>query len=177
MYVNNREERFLYFLSNELKRTKSGSIIIVNVKRLKAINEIYGKETGDFILEKIEQLIKSNFLRKNELIVRGISGEFFVFSDTKFTKKFEERLQKIRNFIEDYKGFPVKVKVYIASVFLPENASLIPEEIRKVISVVKQKAKERGRFYIAKTEESGKRNNTFCEFKVQRYILYQQCYF
>ncbi|MBK3333340.1 EAL domain-containing protein [Persephonella atlantica] len=152
-YVNNREERFLYFLSSELKRIKSGSITIINVKRLKAINEIYGKETGDFILEKIEQLIKKNFLKKNELIVRGISGEFFIFSDTKYTKKFEERLQKIKDFVENYKGFPVKVKIYIASVFLPENSSLIPEEIRKIISVVKQKAKERRDFYIAKTEE------------------------
>ncbi len=152
-YVNNREERFLYFLSEELKNTKSGNITVVNVKRLKAINEIYGKETGDFILEKIEQLIKKNFLKKNEIVTRGISGEFFVFTDTEYTKRFKERLLKIKNFIEQYEGFPVKVKVYIGSIFLPENLSLLPEEIRKMISIVKQKAKDNMDFYIAEKEE------------------------
>ena len=151
-YLNNREEKFLYFLSKEIEKIKSGYISVINVRKLKAINEIYGKKTGDYILDSVERLIKDRFIRKNELLIKGISGEFFIFLDSA-EKDLKERLLDLKKNLESYRKLPVSVKIVIGTVQIPEKISLTPEEIRKVVGIVREKAKSETGFYFADAAE------------------------
>jgi len=155
-YLNNKEEKFLYFLSKEVERIKSGYLSVINVRKLKAINEIYGKNTGDYILDSLEQLIKKKFIKKDELLIKGISGEFFLFSDDT-ESDLRKRLSELKKSLESYKEFPVSVKIIIGTVQIPENLVLTPEEIRKIVGIAREKAKSETGFYFADAKEVEKK--------------------
>ncbi len=155
-YLNNKEEKFLYFLSKEIERVKSGYLSVINIRKLKAINEIYGKKTGDYILDSVERLIKDKFIRKDELLIKGISGEFFIFSDNK-EKNLKKRLFDLKKSLESNRKLPVSVKVVIGTVQIPERISLTPEEIRKIVGIAREKAKSETGFYFADAREVEKK--------------------
>ncbi len=151
-FLNNREERFLYFLSKKLQKIKAGYLSVINIRKLKAINEIYGKATGDYILDIVERLIKDKLIKNEDLLIRGISGEFFIFcEDSK--EKIIEKLKDIKKHIEEYKNFPVNVKISIGILEFPENISISPEDLRKIINIIKEKAKQEEDFYFSDKKE------------------------
>ena len=151
-FLNNREEKFLYYLSKRLQEIKAGYLSIINVRKLKAINEIYGKTTGDYILDIVERLIKDKLVKNEDLLIRGISGEFYIFCENN-KGKIMEKLKDIKKYIESYKNFPVNVKISIGILEFPENISLSPEDLRKVINTVREKAKHEENFYFADSYE------------------------
>ncbi|WP_457634967.1 EAL domain-containing protein [Persephonella sp.] len=151
-YMNNREEKFLYFLSKEIENIKSGYLTVVNIRKLKAINEIYGKKTGDYILDTVERLIREKFIKKDEILIKGISGEFFIFSEDK-GDSLKERFTKLKKNLESNKNFPVGVKIIIGTVQLPEDITLSPEDIRKIVGIAREKAKSETGFYFADASE------------------------
>lgn len=150
-YLNNKEERFLYYLSRELEKIKNGFLVVVNIRKLKAINEIYGKKAGDYILETVEKIIKDKFL-KDDILIKGISGEFFIFSEDS-KKDLKKRLKELKKSIESYKSFPINIKIVIGTAQIPEGLSLSPEEIRKVLGIVREKAKSENGLYFADAKE------------------------
>ncbi|WP_029520433.1 EAL domain-containing protein [Persephonella sp. IF05-L8] len=151
-YLNNREERFLSFLSKKLKEIETGYLSIINIRKLRAINEIYGKTTGDYILHVIEKVIKKKLMKNEDLLIKSISGEFLIFTE-KNGNNLIKRLKDIKKHVEEYKDFPVNVKVSIGILEFPENLNLSPEDLMKTISILKDKSKQEENFYFANKQE------------------------
>ena len=65
---------------NSTKKRSEVCFILVDVDNFKTINDTYGHSTGDFVLEKIAELLKEYF-RKEDAIARIGGDEFAVLAN------------------------------------------------------------------------------------------------
>lgn len=89
------------FFNTELERLRKGrsfpiGFILADLRRLKKINDRYGRTTGDFLLQKAALLI-SGGLRADDILARVGGGEFSVIlprTDLKTIQPIVLRLEK-----------------------------------------------------------------------------------
>ena len=70
------------------------AVAVVNIRRFKAINDIYGYKEGDKILKSAAQAIKEE-LRDNELVCRLTGDRFFLLMSCADRAEFTPRIEKI----------------------------------------------------------------------------------
>lgn len=114
------QKYFKNFLDREVERVKRYggvlSVLMIDVDHFKKINDTFGHDAGDYILQKVSFLINHN-VRKINVVGRYGGDEFAIIapiSDIEGTKRLGERL---RQFVEQtkfhYLGKIIKVTLSV----------------------------------------------------------------
>lgn len=103
-------------LWNMAKISKSPcSLIVLDIDHFKKINDTYGHDVGDFIIQQCVRLLQQNFNRGNDLVARVGGEEFAVILPDDGTEqavqKAEEAMKKIRNEVFIQGGAQIKFTV------------------------------------------------------------------
>lgn len=75
------------------------AIALIDVDNLKQINDDYGQETGDFVLQATAQTLLS-LIRRNDYLIRYGGDEFLIVFSNMTKHTFETRLEEIRQSFE-----------------------------------------------------------------------------
>ncbi len=75
-------------------------IIIADIDYFKRINDVYGHLCGDFILKEFSNFLKTKF-RNVDLVCRWGGEEFLIFLKSPDINNVTEKLEKIRNTVEE----------------------------------------------------------------------------
>ncbi|MBF0503659.1 MAG: diguanylate cyclase [Candidatus Omnitrophica bacterium] len=147
-------------LEKELSRSKRHaspiSIIMMDIDYFKSINDVYGHQYGDFILNSFGQFLVK-FTRGSDVVVR-YGGEEFVFLLMDTNKEgallFGRRLlEKINEHIFDEKGHKINLKISMGLASYPEDQQTDTDDaLIDLADRALSRAKEEGgnRIYAAK---------------------------
>lgn len=95
------------------------AVALIDVNHLKMINENYGQDAGDLVLQCIAQILLS-LVRRNDHVIRYGSDEFLIVFDSMSKNTFALRLEEIRQSFDvlTVDGYPqLKVSVSIGGVY------------------------------------------------------------
>ena len=146
------EEKFenIYRISSQYKQIFS--IAILDVDHFKAVNDTYGHDTGDYVLQEVAKLLRGK-IRKDDLLAR-IGGEEFALllsgTEGQNTRKVMERLRKgVDEHIFQKPGESQAVKVTISIGFACFPATAADKDgLFKAADKALYQAKRRGRNMI-----------------------------
>lgn len=128
-----------------------GVILMCDIDHFKKINDAYGHDAGDFILQKVAKNI-INMLREDDMAVRWGGEEFFIFLPHTSLDSGHLVAEKIRKSIEDlplnYEGQPISVTFSIGLEEVTPDITL-ENAINNADSAMYQ-AKQAGRNTIAR---------------------------
>lgn len=115
-------ERILPYL---LKNVKRCTFAIFDIDDFKHVNDNYGHLTGDRILKKVGESLKSLFAEKNEFPIRYAGDEFIILiletERDKSLEKIREMFEKIHNTEIEEHGRKIKVSISCGISFFPED--------------------------------------------------------
>jgi diguanylate cyclase (GGDEF)-like protein len=123
------------------------SLIMLDIDYFKSINNMYGHQFGNLVLQQLARLLKK-VVRKYDIVVRSGGEEFIVISpgiDRTQTQTLAHRILEeiiLYNF-GDHKNM-VKLKVSIAVASFPEEKILKSEDLLELAEQLLVKAKECG---------------------------------
>lgn len=91
------------------------AVALINVNHFKRINDDYGDEVGDLLLQGIAQTLLS-LIRRNDYVIRYAGDKFLVIFNNMSDEIFRARLEEIRQSLEaltidGYPGLHVSVSV------------------------------------------------------------------
>lgn len=101
--MNETAFRVLYHQIVKRAKPNSFSIILMNIKNFKLINEQFGTDEGDKTLRYVYNTIKEN-LTKNEFLARTEADTFYLCLKETNQKIINERLNGIVSFINSFNG-------------------------------------------------------------------------
>ena len=90
----------LFFNLAKRYEERSFSLAIIDIDRLKEINDTYGHPAGDFILKQFSSIMEET-LRKTDVITRYGGDEFTILFPQNSEKKVMEAIERIRKEIRD----------------------------------------------------------------------------
>lgn len=112
-------------LSKMDKRNHRLTLFLIDVDNFKIINDTYGHEMGDKVLQSISRTLLS-ITTKKDIVARWAGDEFLIitpFSDDKMSKAF---LEKIKNGLKNVSGeIKVDVSVSIGTANYPDEAKTL----------------------------------------------------
>ncbi len=139
-------------LDSEIERFKRYqtplSVILLDIDHFKKINDTYGHDVGDMVIQKISQLLKSS-IRKGDIIARWGGEEFLVVVANSNIDGAAALAGKIRAAVESCDfgfGRDVTISLGVASM----NENITQDELVKKADEALYKAKEGGRNRIVK---------------------------
>jgi len=86
---------------NSKKRSKSLSLLMIDIDHFKAFNDNHGHMTGDAVLRSIARLLKSS-CRKNDIVARYGGEEFAIILPETDSKEAETIAEKTRALVENH---------------------------------------------------------------------------
>ena len=92
------DEVFNYEINKALRHGNSFSILLLDLDRFKSINDNFGNEIGDMVLQETAQLLKNN-LRKTDTIGRWSGEEFLIIAPEIENENAMMLAEKIRKLI------------------------------------------------------------------------------
>lgn len=138
------------FYNNFMKKQKNLnglSMLLIDIDHFKSVNDNYGHDYGDYVLEELTKIIKKS-IRKTDEVVR-MGGEEFAILSPKTTAKqgivFSERL---RDLVEkstfSFNGVEINVTISIG--FINNKAEEVqPTSLFKLVDNALYRAKNSGR--------------------------------
>ena len=122
------------------------SIVMLDIDDFKKINDQYGHQTGDFVINYVVEEIKDN-IRQNDIIGRYGGDEFIVILDSCKQEKAKQIAKKIKGNIKKTHQTPggqkVKVTVSVGVYYVEEEEDR--KEILKEVDHNLYQAKELGK--------------------------------
>lgn len=136
-------------------------MVMIDVDNFKTINDNYGHNYGDYVLEVVSALLRSNF-RTGDIICRLGGDEFIVFAvDVPDAAWIVSRLDSIQEKLAHTPlrgGAPPKLTISMGCVGAPEYGTTFEELYRKADRVL-YKAKEQGKnSYCLFRDEAAQKN-------------------
>lgn len=123
------------------------SLIMIDVDYFKSVNDIYGHQFGDLILEQLARKIKK-LVRRYDIVGRYGGEEFIIISPG--IDRFQTMLlaQRIQDDVGLYtfgdRKHGVKIKLSLAVVSFPEEKIVTPMDLVNLADEILDKAKEDG---------------------------------
>jgi diguanylate cyclase (GGDEF)-like protein len=97
--------RFNYYLEKELSRASrydvDFSLIMFDIDHFKEVNDTYGHDVGDSVLEELASLIQKE-IRDNDIFARWGGEEFMIIASTDVSQS-EKFAEKLRKSVESYR--------------------------------------------------------------------------
>ena len=141
--------RYLKLMQGEEKKTVS--IIMCDIDHFKKVNDTYGHNAGDAVLEHVAKNLKDS-VRDSDEVYRWGGEEFIAFVPTANLEKSAEIAERIRKRIEDsvctFEGTDIKVTMSFGCAEIDPDVSV--EDNIKVADERLYKAKETGRNRVVK---------------------------
>lgn len=136
-------------LAKEIKRSKEKegciSIIMFDIDHFKKVNDIYGHQYGDKVLERVAECIKTQ-VRNTDIVGRYGGEEFLVILLGQNLENAYEIAEKIRKEIKNLVFDNEELKVTISGGVVQLQAGVeTPEKMVKKADELLYKAKENGR--------------------------------
>lgn len=75
---------------------KNAFIVLCNLDNLKEINDVYGKDIGDYILKDFSNILKSFFREEKDIIVRWSGDDFLVIVNDIYVGTLSTKLNMIQ---------------------------------------------------------------------------------
>ncbi len=122
------------------------SFVIFDVDHFKSINDTYGHKTGNVVLKKISDIMKSSF-RKTDILARFGGDEFCVIIPSVSEVNLSKMVNKLRKSVEDTK-FPKvekRITISIGVTLLPQPRIVSAEKLFECSDVALYQAKKMGR--------------------------------
>jgi len=121
-------------LSRALRNQNHFSIVSMDIDGLKAVNDRYGHNYGDRLLQEVSDVIKGN-TRKSDIASRIGGDEFIILlpeNDSSQANQFAKRIWSELNARQiDMKGETRRISVSIGIASYPNHASSIEELLKK----------------------------------------------
>lgn len=143
--VLNRRSGFAK-LEQWLTFEKPFSLLIIDMKHFKGINDTHGHAVGDEVLQAVAQRLRHS-VRENDLVIRQGGDEFLIASDGLITPILE-RLEKAL-------GEPLRTSVGPLEVMVDIGLADYPKDGKDLETLV---AIADGNMYLAKTEGSSQKS-------------------
>ncbi len=136
----------------EKKNFKTFSLLMIDIDDFKSINDTYGHQKGDFVLENVSKIIL-NSLRNSDIVGRYGGEEFIVALFDSENTKVKNIAERIRTNIQESKllGSLRELTVSIGGAFYPYDGTLLEELIAKTDKRL-YKAKNNGKNRIEMTD-------------------------
>lgn len=90
----------LYYEEQLQKLDSISAIAMFDIDHFKSINDTYGHQCGDAALRSVAELIFSN-IRNTDALIRYGGDEFLIIFSKMPTEMFQNKLEKIRNMVEN----------------------------------------------------------------------------
>ena len=145
--VNNRKKLDSY-LKKKINASVEGntfSAIMIDLNNFKAINDSFGHDEGDRVLQDCVGLLK-NCLKQNDFIARYGGDEFCVILDTSQKADLDEMIQRMNQSIDSYNrsgNRPYQVGFSMGYAIYDYKSQLKIEEFQKLIDIQLYKNKQR----------------------------------
>jgi len=124
---------------DKLQETAKPHLLLANVDSFKFINDVYGNDVGNIVLQELANIIKSEFSSRKNVSVYRLGGDEFgiLFDDIASQDAFEIALE-LEKKISDYNflvyELSLHLRVSIASNFIApilENTDLALKEVKQ----------------------------------------------
>ena len=139
----NRSE-FINIASKILKKDKKYACVVIDITDFKIFNQIYGNESGDFVLKEFAKFLKT-FFYENDVVARIGGDEFAVLFEVKEYTHVEKIMKNLIEKIKNNDKFRNKLSVNIGISLYPKDDTDIIKLLEKAIFAL-QIAKEKGDF-------------------------------
>ena len=133
------------------------SLVMADVDHFKKVNDTYGHQAGDFVLEVVSHIFKSNF-RKTDVVCRYGGEEFLIILPATGIQEAWTAADKMRGLVED-KVFthndvviPITISMGVAQVNVGEETG---EQLLARADAALYYAKEHGRNRVCKSLADG----------------------
>lgn len=117
-----------------------------DIDNFKKVNDTYGHDIGDVVLQKIAEILKEN-LRINDEICRYGGEEFLIILNNCSLENAYKKIENIRNFISEnsikYFGFNITVSFGLASKNKNENNNEVIKKADKALYEAKETGKNK----------------------------------
>jgi diguanylate cyclase (GGDEF)-like protein len=131
-------KRLESYLSEKIKGSSVGktfSAILIDLDNFKAINDNFGHDKGDYVLESIIKYLK-NRLGADSFIARFGGDEFFIILDISNQEELELMACELNNWIEELNTLsnePFKLAISIGySVYEPNSKMSVADFQKKI---------------------------------------------
>ncbi len=100
-FINNKQKLFTnsltglsnrYKLSSDLSVTEGGYLAVINIDSFKIINDFYGNDIGDLILQELAKRLSKIFTQRGFALYKLSSDEYAIFCE-KCANNFEDEIQ------------------------------------------------------------------------------------
>ncbi len=145
-YLTSLYNRRGYYENIKNMQNVQGTVLMCDIDHFKKVNDNYGHDAGDFVLQEIAKNIK-NMLREDDMAVRWGGEEFFIFlphTSLEDGHLFAEKLRKsIKNLPLNYENQEITVTLSIGIAEVGQHANL--EDIINDADNAMYQAKQAGR--------------------------------
>ena len=158
------KEDFESYLNSLISNGKIFYVVLINIKKLKNINEVYGITAGDLVIRSTEQVLGQLATKFNFKFTQLVGGIFVIIPkmDMKKLENFEsELLSHLRKVEISYLNAKIKPRYSITTV------EINPKFIKNVTDLYRL-------LFYAEKQTTGKSVSHFFEKEQKGFILYLQ---
>ncbi len=122
------------------------SLVIFDVDHFKSINDTYGHNIGNIVLQKVANLMKSSF-RKTDILARFGGDEFCIIIHSAKKVELLKMVDKLKKTVEETEFAKIKKKITISMgiTILPHPEIHSSEELFECTDLALYQAKKEGR--------------------------------
>lgn len=95
------DEQFLQAIKQSKRYQTPLSIILIDLDHFKDVNDFYGHQIGDDVLQELSELLKNN-IRETDLVGRWGGEEFLIICPNLDSEHSEKLAEKLRQLIENH---------------------------------------------------------------------------
>lgn len=85
------------FIHNKSVANKKAALVIFNISKFKAINDIYGEKQGNELLKSFAAVLKNSIICDKEMVMREVADEFAALYFYTTNEELEDRVHEIIN--------------------------------------------------------------------------------
>ncbi len=137
------EESLLKEIEEAKRYSKTFSIILLDIDHFKEINDTYGHQVGDYILQTIAKLIR-RILRRTDSVARWGGEEFVIILPNGKIQGAFQLAERLRKTVEETK-FPIDKRCTISLGVTEYQVGDTPHSILKRADLALYAAKQNGR--------------------------------
>lgn len=144
----NRKMFYRHFREQVQLEEKEMSVIVLDIDRFKVINELYGRESGDKVLEMVAENLQL-LLGEQAFIARESEDEFLILLETANEKRTKLIAEKIMSIFKK----PLNIDNQLFYLTISMGISLYPETAQDILALYQQ-----AEIAMYKVKETGKNN-------------------
>lgn len=125
------------------KQGSKSALVLFNIKSFKMINEIYGLNTGDYLIKTLAKILENSKDNKEDIVAHSNADEFLALYYYEDEKSLENKINEIAKKMKriSRNGNNIFVKLYIG-IYKIDNSEKNFEKIYNYANIAKNKSKD-----------------------------------